>query len=263
MALRLLTQTAFSRSAAFSFAMLLAVRTPKAATSRRTGERPDFLRELVAGLKFSVQHRVILTLLATVSIIMLGGSALNALDIFFVRENLHAPINLYGFLAMIQGVGAIPGAIVASVFAQRVGLIRMLTCSLALVSLVLLVYSRMTSFVPALIVIFLGGLLLSMVNVPAGPLLLRVTPRAYIGRVTATLNPTSALMQVLGTTLAGFLASTVLLHFHTQALGLTFGPIDTIFTGSAALVMIGALYALLRLGWSDPAPVREEVDKEY
>ena len=249
-------------SFAFSFAMLLAVRTPKAATSRKTGERPDFLRELVAGLKFSVQHRVILTLLVTVSIVMLGGSALNALDIFFVRENLHAPINLYGFLATAQGVGAILGAIVASMFAQRVGLTRMLTCSLALVSLVLLVYSRMTSFVPALIVIFLGGLLLSMVNVPAGPLLLRVTPRAYIGRVTATLNPTSALMQVLGTTLAGFLASTVLLHFHTQAFGLTFGPIDTIFTGSAALAMIGALYALLRLGWSDPAPVREEEGKE-
>ena len=64
--------------------------------------------------------------------------------------------------------------------------------------------------------------------------------------------------QVLGTTLAGFLASSVLLHVHAQALGLTFGPIDTIFTGGAALALIGALYALRRLGFSDPAPVREE-----
>jgi hypothetical protein len=109
-----------------------------------------------------------------------------------------------------------------------------------------------------LIIIILGGMFNSMSNVPAGPLLLRVTPRAYIGRVSATLNSTSALMQVLGTTLAGFLASSVLLHFHAQALGQTLGPIDTIFTGSAVLVLIGAIYALLRLGFSDPAPVHEE-----
>ncbi len=245
-------------SFAFSFVMLLAVRAPKAATSREDGERPGFLRELLAGLRFSVQNRVILTLLVAISIIMLGASALNALDIFFVRDNLHAPINVYGFLATSQGVGAIIGAVLASMFAQRVGLVRMLTCSLVLVSIAILAYARMTSFVPALVVIFLGGMFISMMNVPAGPLLLRVTPRAYVGRVTATINPTSALMQVLGTTLAGFLASNVLLHFHAQALGQTFGPIDTIFTGSAALVVIGAIYAMLRLGFTDPPTVSEE-----
>jgi MFS family permease len=245
-------------SFAFSFAMLLAVRAPKSATSRQAAERPGFLRELVAGLRFSAQNRVILTLLITVSIIMLGGSALNALDIFFVRNNLHAPINLYGFLATAQGMGAILGAVLASIFAQRVGLVRTLTCSLALVSILILAYARMSSFVPALIVIFLGGFFLSLVNVPVGPLLLRVTPRAYVGRVTATINPTSALVQVLGTTLAGFLASSVLVNFHAQALGMTFGPIDTIFAGSGVLAVIGAIYALLRLGFTDPPAVSEE-----
>lgn len=246
-------------SFAFSFVMLLAIRAPKAAMSLAAGERPDFLHELAAGLRFSVQNRVILVLLVTVSVVMLGASALNALDIFFVRDNLHAPIKLYGFLATAQGVGAIIGAILASMFAQRVGLVRTFTCSLVLASIAILAYARMTSLIPALIVIFLGGILVSMVNVPVGPLLLRVTPRAYIGRVTATINPTSALMQVLGTTCAGFLASNILLGFHAQALGLTFGPIDTIFTGGAALALIGAIYALLRLGFTDPTPVAEDV----
>ncbi|HLW00709.1 MAG TPA: MFS transporter [Ktedonobacterales bacterium] len=246
-------------SFACSFVMLLAVRAPQAAISRQAGARPGFLRELIAGLQFSVKNRVILTLLITVSIIMLGGSALNALDIFFVRNNLHAPVTVYGFLATVQGVGAIIGAIAAGAFAQRVGLVRTLTCSLLLASVAILAYARMSSFGPALIVIFLGGLFLAMVNVPAGPLLLRVTPRSYIGRVTATLNPTSALMQVLGTTFAGFLASNILSDFHAQALGMTFGPIDTIFTGSAMLAVIGAIYALLRLGFTDPPAVSEEV----
>jgi MFS family permease len=241
-------------SFAFSFAMILALRAPKAATSREAGEQPGFWREFVAGLKLSVQNRVILTMLVTVCVVMLGASALNALDVFFVRDTLHAPLNLFGFLATAQGVGAIIGAVLAGMFAQRVGLVRTLTGSLLLSSAGLLIYARMTSLVPALILCFLIGIFVATVNVPVGPLLLRVTPRAFIGRVVATINPTSAIMQVLGTIFAGFLASNILLGFHAQALGMTFGPIDTIFTGSAALALIGAIYAALRLGLTDPAP---------
>ena len=61
---------------------------PQIATSQEAGESPNFLREFVAGLKFSVQNRVILALLVTVSVVMLGGSALNTLDIFFVRTSM-------------------------------------------------------------------------------------------------------------------------------------------------------------------------------
>jgi MFS family permease len=241
-----------------SFVMILAVRAPKAARSLQTGERPDFRREFVAGLRFSLQNKVILTLLVTVGVVMLGASALNTLNIFFVLGNLHAPVRLYGLLETAIGVGIILGAILAGSFAQRIGLVRTLTCSLILASITMLVYSRLTSFVPALGIAVIFGIFEAALNVPAGPLLMRVTPRAYIGRVAAIINPTSALLQVLGATLVGFLASNGLLHFHAQALGMKFGPIDTIFSSGAILVLLGALYALLRLGLSDPAPNTEE-----
>ena len=61
---------------------------------------------------------------------MLGASALNALDIFFVLRNLHAPVNLYGFLETAQGAGAIAGAVLAGMLAQRLGLVRVFTSSL-------------------------------------------------------------------------------------------------------------------------------------
>jgi MFS family permease len=215
------------------------------------------LRELVAGLRFSVQNRVILTLIVTVGLIMFGASSLNALDIFFVLNNLHAPVNLYGFLTTAQGVGAILGSILAGMFAQRIGLVRMLTGSLLVAGIGILIYSRLTSFVPALIVVTLAGVFMAALNVAAGPLILRVTPRAYIGRVFATIEPTSALMQVLGTVLAGYLASTALLNLHVQALGMAFGPIDTIFTAGAVLILVGAAYAMLRLGFADPQPCEE------
>jgi hypothetical protein len=38
-----------------------------------------------------------------------------------------------------------------------------------------------------------------------------------------------------------------LLGFHATALGLTFGPIDTIFSTSAILIILGGIYALISL----------------
>ena len=182
---------------------------------------------------------------------------MNALDIFFVLNNLHAPVNLFGFLETAQGAGAILGAILAGMLAQRLGLERVLTGSPLIVGVSVLIYSRLTSFVPAFIIIICAGVFLAALNVSVGPLLLRVTPRAYVGRVVATLNPTSAMMQVLGIVLAGYLASTVLLHLHVQLLGMTFGPIDTVFTGGAVLILIAGIYALLRLGFTDPQSASE------
>ena len=244
-------------SFACSFLLILAVHIPRAVTSLEAEEGPNFLREFMAGLRFTVQNRVILTLIVTAGVIMLGASALNALDIFFVLRNLHAPVNLYGFLETAQGTGAIVGAVLAGMLAQRLGLVRVFTGSLLIVGVSVLVYSRLTSFIPALIIIFCAGVFLAALNVVVGPLILRVTPRAYVGRVVAALNPTSAVMQVLGIVLAGSLASNILLHLHTQFLGMTFGPVDTIFTGGAVLILMGGVYALLRLGFADPRPVGE------
>jgi MFS family permease len=237
-----------------SFFLQLGVRTPGVAGDRASDMSVRLWRELVAGLRFSVQDRVISTLLVTVGLITFGAGLLNALDLFFVLDNLHVSVNLYGFLEAAQGVGALLGAILAGMFAQRVGLIRTLTGSLLLTGVGIFFYSRLTSFVPALVVITCAGVFLAALNVAAGPLILRVTPRAYIGRVGATINPLGALMQVLGTVLAGSLASNTLLHLRVQALGMMFGPVDTIFAAGGLLILIGGMYALLRLGFTDPQP---------
>ena len=74
-----------------------------------------------------------------------------------------------------------------------------------------------------------------------------MTPREYLGRVMAVINPASSLTSVVSITLAGSLASTVLSGFHAHLLGTTFGAIDTIFTGTGLLIMAGGLYAMLNL----------------
>lgn len=69
----------------------------------------------------------------------------------------------------------------------------------------------------------------------------------FIGRVTAVYVPAFNLVAMLSVAIAGYLDSTVLRNFHATILGVSIGPIDTIFTGTGILIVIGGLYAMVRL----------------
>lgn len=234
-------------SFAASFLCVRAIVAPPPARSVAPGERGHFLRELATGLAFFARSRVLMTLGVSIVLVMLGGGALNALEVFFATENLHASATVYGLLGAAQGVGAILGAILLSAFARRIGAARMLWGGTLLLGALVVVYSRLTSAAPALALIFVLGITVVAINVAAGPLVLHVTPRALRGRVGAVLNPLGALTSLLSLALAGVLASSVLRGLHARLLGMTFGPIDTIILASGVLAMLGGLYAMLML----------------
>lgn len=211
------------------------------------------MREFGAGLRFFRGERVLMTLLITTVVVTLGGGAIDALNIFFVTRNLHAPTAFYGFLGAAQGVGAIAGAVLAGLFADRVGVARTFWLSLLLAGVILLAYARMTSFLPAAILLCAIGVPVAALNVALGPLLLHVTPREFVGRVTAVLVPAVNLALVVSIAAAGFLASTVLRTFNVTILGIRWGPIDTIFAVSGVLVLAGGLYARANLRRVTPA----------
>jgi len=237
-----------------SFVLVLGVRSPQAARSIAPGERGHFLREFREGWRFTLSNRFSSTILLSLAIVMFGASAFNALDILFALQRLHAPIALYGLLATAMGLGILGGAILSGLFAKRIGLMRLFTLCLLLIGVCILFYSRMTNFWLALPLMFFAGFFQAGLNVAAGPLLLRVTPRELLGRVKSIFDPTTALVTLLGTALVGYLAGAVLQGFHAALLGLSFGPIDTLFTASAVIVLLGAIYTAIRLGFSDPQP---------
>jgi MFS family permease len=241
---------------------LLAIRAPRAARSVAPGQRGSFLRELGAGVRLLLGSRFLTTVIVAAMIVMLGGGALNALDVFFTTQNLHAPGSMYGLLGAAQGVGMIAGSLLLAALAQRIGLVRLIWTSIIGLGLVVLVYARLTSLVPALVALFVLGLPLSGVNVAIAPLVLQVTPREYVGRITAMLDPVIMIATVVGTALAGYVDSTVLRGFHAVVLGVAFGPVDTIFMGAGVLAVLGGLYAMVGLrgiqlpvAEAEPAPV--------
>jgi MFS family permease len=238
-----------------SFLAILAVKAPSSARSLVPGQRGHALAELRAGLHFFAGNRVLMTILISGVVGTLGAGTTNALSIFFLQENLHAPPRLYGVLGAAMASGALLGAIVAGAFAQRIGLVRCFWVSMVLTGLLFLVYARMTTFVAGVAIITLEQVPNAALNVVAIPLVLLVTPRELVGRVFAVLIPGLTLASMVSIALAGYLASVVLQGFHAEVLGVSFGPIDTIFTVSACLIVLAGLYARVTLCL--PAPHAE------
>ena len=234
-------------SFAVSFLAVLAMRAPAAAGRQDDEPHEGFLRELAEGLRFYAGNRVLVTLLLMNVLALVGYGTVNTLDIFFLTQNLRAPANLYGLLASAQGVGLVAGAALAAAFAQRVGVARVLGFSVAAWGIAVVVFARLTSFAPALVLIGLIGFMVSASQVAETPILMNVTPQALLGRVAAVLTPALSASELLGIGLSGFLASTALRHFHTVVLGVAIGPIDTIFTVVGLSILAAGVYTLINL----------------
>ena len=233
-------------SFAISFLCILAIRvneTSRQTTSSKQGNA--FWHEFRAGLNYYTHNKVLMILLITGIIFMSGGSALNALYIFFVTNNLHLPDAFYSALGSASGIGAVVGAALASILAKRVNLSKMLSFSLLGWGVLVLVFARLTTFAPALVIFFLLGGLNAGVNIAVGPLLLKNTPKDLVGRVVSVLTPAVTTASMLATIVAGTLASTVLKGLNIHVLSVQFGPIDTIFTATGLLAVLGGIYALL------------------
>lgn len=224
---------------------ILAIAVPAVpAASAAAGARGrHFSREFGAGLRYVWSHRVLRTILISEALTWLGFGALQTLGYFFITENLHAPAGAYGVLGADFGAGSIIGALLVTLIGHRIGLARVLWIVLVASGTFVTVMSHLTSLGPALVAAFLFGVSATAILVTAGPLALRATQREFVGRVTAVINPAGRLAALLSIVIAGLLVSTVLRGIHLNVLGITFGPVDTVLTGTGLLAIAGGFYA--------------------
>jgi MFS family permease len=222
---------------------LVTIQAPPSARSVAPGEIGHFSREFLDGVGYVTGHRVLRTILISELLTWLGFGALQSLGYFFITGNLHAPASDYGLLGADFGVGAIVGALLVTFFGQRIGLPRLMWMALVTSGVFVIVLSHLTNFYLALGAAFLFGISATAIIVTAGPLALHGTSREYVGRVMAVINPLGRLAALLSVALAGALVGVVLRGFHTTLLGISFGPVDTVFTGTGLLAVAGGLYA--------------------
>jgi MFS family permease len=224
-----------------------AIEAPPSAHSVAPGETSHFSREFLDGLGYVAGHVVLRTILIAEVLTWLGFGALQSLGIFFITDNLHAPASDYGIFGAVFGIGAIAGAVLVAIIGQRIGLARLLWISLVTSGIFVIIMSHLTSFYIALGAAFLFGISTTAVLVTAGPLILDSTSREFVGRVTAVINPVGRAAALISVALAGSLVSTVLHGFHASLLGISFGPVDTIFGGFGLMAVLGGLYTRISL----------------
>ena len=105
----------------------------------------------------------------------------------------------------------------------------------------LLVAYSLTQLGPALVLVAAVGCMFGALNAAAPPIFLAVIPQNMVGRVMSVFNPLQQVANIGSLAAAGLLAGTVLRGFRANLLGVTFGPIDTIFAVSALLITAGGL----------------------
>jgi MFS family permease len=174
-------------------------------------------------------------------------SAFNILGIFFAQQNLHVPASFYSFLSVAFGFGAVSGAFFAGFLAQRIGVARTFWLSILALTILLLIYSRLTDILSAIVISFLFGIPNAAIGVAFGPLLLYATPSELVGRISSVIATVVTFSSIVSTALVSYLASTLLAHFYTPFFGFTFGPIDTIFTIGSFLGLLASIYAMVNL----------------
>lgn len=229
-----------------SYACVQRMRVPLHPAVNRELE-PAFGRELHAGIGYFIRSRLLITITMSLAIAVFGLGAINALDVFFVTENLGAPASVYGLISASYGIGMLGGALLAPAIVLRVGEERSLYLVLAGLAVLAAVYSRLTNPVPAVLVIIGMGLAIPSLNVAIGPLIMRATPREMQGRIGGLIDPVITAASIGGMLTGGMLYASLLGDFERTLIGFKFGPIDTIYSGMALFVFAGAVYAWTRL----------------
>jgi predicted MFS family arabinose efflux permease len=245
----------------FSFALLAAIRPPQGVEgSKQAGEKKKFFPEFASGLRFLFNSRILRAMLIATVIYTIGTSALSALNVFFVTGNLHTPEALYGFVGGALGIGTLVGSIIGSRLIKRWGLAKVFWGSLLAMGVLILIYARLPIFAAALVVLFFLGIPSGTVSNAAGPLYFRVTPRNVLARTTAARVSIVSIAGLVGATLAGYLDSTILSNLHVTVFGAVFSSVDTIILGGAIFVLIGGVYAMIRVRDVPPPPEPAQVE---
>ncbi len=208
-------------------------------------ERANFRQELLTGLRYAFSTPVIRMIIFVAIILQLGIGIFDALFYFFIQQNLHVAVEWVGFVFSALSVGTIIGAIVIGSVAKYIDLKRLLCLALLVAGLVIIVFSRMTVFGIALAIAVLLGITVAAANVALQPLVMNETPEGMIGRIEAVLTPLATVASLVSLSLGGFLVSIVLVHFNAHFLGMTFGPIDTVYMGTGVLFLIASIYVFL------------------
>jgi hypothetical protein len=217
------------------------------AAERRASAQSTSLRrvwtELREGLRFIGGQLQLRTILLTESLYSFGWGIVSVLSLFYITQNIHVPMSLYGLFSTVTAIGGIVGTLLADRVAAKVEATSVYARASLFAGVMVVVSTVPNQAIIALLGFTLIGIVAQQAEVLVGPLVLLATPEQMVGRVFSTLGTATTLSSLLATFLSGYVSSTLLqgvvVHLPTGELNAT----NLLYIGAGVLIFVGGLHA--------------------
>lgn len=234
-------------AASYAGSWVLVGRMRVSAEDTRASTQPTSLRrvltELREGLRFIQGHLQLRTLLLTNSLYSFGWGIVSVLAFFYITQNIHVPMSLYGLFNAVPAIGGILGTVLARRAVAKVGATSVYARAFLFAGVMVVVSTVPNQAIIALVGFTLIDIVYQQAQVLVGPLILLATPEQMVGRVFSTLFTVTTLSSLLATFLGGYVSSTLLqgvvIHLLTGELNAT----NLLYIGAGVLIFVGGLHA--------------------
>lgn len=182
----------------------------------RPGQAPDARQpmrtEVVDGVRHVVTDARLRALAGAAANLNLFGLLVASLFVVYATRELGFAAWMVGAVLAAGGVGALLGALAAPCVARRIGAGRAIVAASAFFSVGLFAYPLVQGPASTALPVLMGvelvlGVAIMVFDVTVGGLVLRVTPRHLLGRVTSTLGLLTQGVKPLGALLGGALGT--------------------------------------------------------
>ncbi|GCE06940.1 MFS transporter [Dictyobacter aurantiacus] len=233
--------------ASFACSWVLIGRMRVSAAESRASAQPTslwhVLTELREGLRFIQGQLQLRTILLTQSLFSFGWGIVSVMAFFYITQNIHVPMSLFGLLSAAPPVGGILGALLVGRAAAKVGATSVYARAFLFAGVMIVVSTVPNQVIIDLVGFTLIGIATMQAEALVGSLVLFATPEQMVGRVFSTLGTVTALSSLLATFLSGYLSSTLLqgvvIHLPTGELNAT----NLLLIGAGVLIFAGGLHA--------------------
>jgi MFS family permease len=206
------------------------------ATATTTGTK-------AGGLRIVRTDPLLLMLFGLLAVFITLGAMVNVVEVFLVRDTLHASTVWYGLVGAVFGLGALTGSLLGGRLRGDIALARAFTWSAAGLAAGLAGIAAVPSVAWLLPLVFAAGAANGVLNLALGALVMGRSPAQARGRVGAVLNGVASATQLGAYALGGLLAS-VLSPRETFAVAGLSGLLAPVLFGRR-LVRAAGLPALL------------------
>ena len=204
-------------------------------------------KDLWQGLQYIEENLLLRTLIRAESLLAFGLGIINTMGFFFITQNLHVPLNLYGLFSGVPSLGGILGTWMVDRFVVNRGHPRVYYRARLLAGIAMIFTALQSQPSIALIGMVFINIAHGYTEAVVGPLILGTTPEKMAGRVFSAFGTTMIISGLLGTFLSGYLSSTLL---HTVDIHLSVIHLNAtnIVNSCAGVALIGGgLYAYRHL----------------